>query len=137
MEMTAATEEAIVRWHDVVNAADLEAARRAVTDPIVVSGPKGSGPISPDEFANWITRSGIAVRPRSYHPISARVLVVEQDARWPKNIAWTRVATMFRVTDARVSAALRFANLRSALEFSYLYRELAATDADTTVLAAV
>jgi hypothetical protein len=130
MDTTAETEEAIVRWHEVVNAADLDAARRIVTDPIVVSGPKGAGPITPDGFADWITRSGIALRPRSYHPISTRVLVVEQDARWPKNKSWSRVATMFRVTDARVSAALRFAGLQSALEFAYLYRELAATDAD-------
>lgn len=137
MDTMAETEEAIVRWHEVVNAADLDAARRAVTDPIVVSGPKGAGPISPDGFADWITRSGIALRPRSYHPISARILVVEQDARWPKNTAWTRVATMFRVTDARVSAALRFADLHSALEFAYLYRELAATDADALMPAGV
>nr|WP_154921175.1 hypothetical protein [Microbacterium testaceum] len=137
MDPTAETEEVIVRWHEVVNAADLDAARRAVTDPIVVSGPKGAGPISPDEFADWITRSGIALRPRSYHPISSRVLVVEQDARWPKNKTWTRLATMFRVTDGRVSAALRFADLRAALEFAYLYRELAATDADALVLAGV
>ncbi|WP_252974040.1 hypothetical protein [Janibacter melonis] len=135
--MDATAEEAIVRWHEVVNAADLDAARRVVTDPIVVSGPKGAGPISPDGFADWITRSGIALRPRSYHPISTRVLVVEQDARWPKNTAWTRVATVFRVTDMRVSAALRFADLRTALEFAYLYRELAATERGALMSAGV
>lgn len=137
MDATAQTEEAIVRWHEAVNAADLDAARRAVTDPIVVSGPKGAGPISPDGFADWITRSGIAVRPRSYHLISTRLLVVEQDARWPTNTAWSRVATMFRVTDGRVSAALRFADLRAALDFAYLYRELAATDVDALMPAGV
>ncbi len=121
-------EEAIARWHEAVNAADLDAARRIVTDPIVVFGPKGAGPISADGFADWITRSGITVRPRSYHPISARVLVVEQDARWPDGASPTRVATMFRVTGSRVSAALRFAELHEALGFAYLYRELAATD---------
>jgi hypothetical protein len=126
----AATEAAIVTWHEVVNAADLEAARRVVTDPIVVSGPKGAGPISPDGFVDWIARSGIALRARSYHPISTRVFVVEQDALWPKDTAWTRVATMFRVTDTRVSAALRFADVHSALNFAYLYRELAATEAE-------
>jgi hypothetical protein len=137
MDTTAETEEAIVRWHEVVNAADLDAARRAVTDPIVVSGPKGAGPISPDGFADWIIRSGITLSPRSYHPISARVLVVEQDARWPQNTAWTRVATVFRVTDNRVSAALRFADLRAALDFAYLYSELAATDVDVLMPAGV
>lgn len=137
MDTTAETEEAVVRWHEVVNAADLDAARCVVTDPIVVAGPKGAGPISPDGFADWIIRSGIALRPRSYHPISTRVLVVEQDARWPKNTAWARAATMFRVTDTRVSAAIRFADLRSALDFAYLYRELAATEADALLLTRV
>ncbi len=64
-------------------------------------------------------------------------LVVEQDARWPKNTAWTRVATVFRVTDMRVSAALRFADLRTALEFAYLYRELAATERGALMSAGV
>jgi hypothetical protein len=129
MDTAADAEEAIARWHAAVNAADLDAAWHLVTDPIVVNGPKGAGPISPDAFADWIIQSGIALRPRSYHPISARVLVVEQDARWPKDTSWTRVATMFRVSEARVSAALRFGDLHAALEFAYLYRELAATEA--------
>lgn len=122
------TEEAVVRWHEVVNAADLTAAEQIVTDPFVVNGPKGAGPITPAEFADWITRSGIIVRPRSYHPISPAILVVQQDVRWPENTKWTRVATMFRVGGTRVSAALRFPSLHKALRFAYLYRELAATE---------
>lgn len=126
------TEEAVARWHAVVNAADLPGARAVVGDPIVVNGPKGAGPISPDEFCEWITRSGIRLRPRSYHPISAHVLVVEQDARWPQNTEWSRVATVFRAHGPRVSAALRFPTLHEALEFAYLYRELAATEPPAT-----
>ncbi len=123
-----ATERAVVRWHEVVNAADLAAAREAVGNPIVVKGPKGAGPISPDEFSAWIIRSGIQLLPRSYHPISQHLLVVEQGARWPKDTRWTRTATVFRVHAGRVTAALRYANLREALEFAYLYQELAATE---------
>jgi hypothetical protein len=122
------TELAVGRWHDAVNAGDLAAARRAVTDPIVVSGPQGAGPITGDGFADWITRSGVELRARSWHPISDRVLVVEQDARWPRDTGWTSVATVFRATGERVSAALRFPDLRAALDFARLYAELAATE---------
>ena len=38
------------------------------------------------------------------------------------------VATVFRATGDRVSAALRFPDLRAALDFAHLYAELAATD---------
>ncbi|MGW0434714.1 hypothetical protein ACWDV4_19535 [Micromonospora sp. NPDC003197] len=129
MGITTDTEAAIARWHEIVNTGDLTRVQEIVADPIVVNGPKGAGPINPDEFAKWIERSGITLRPTSFHPISDRVLVVEQDARWPEDTAPTRVATMFRTTDGVVSAALRFPALRPALEFAYLYRELAATEA--------
>ncbi|MEU6998742.1 hypothetical protein [Nonomuraea sp. NPDC046570] len=128
MHTSERTEAAIGRWHEAVNRADLDAARLAVADQIVVNGPKGAGAVTPDGFADWIIRSGIQMRPRSWHPISDRVLVVEQDARWPQNEAWSRVATAFRVTGDRVSAALRFPDLRAALEFAYIYTELAATE---------
>ena len=122
------TEAAITRWHDVVNGKDATGGRWAVADTIVVNGPKGAGPISAGDFADWIVRPGVEMRARSYHPITERVMVVEQDARWPQSPQWTRVATVFRATGDRVSAALRFPELRSALEFARLYTELAATE---------
>ncbi|MEV0394455.1 hypothetical protein [Polymorphospora rubra] len=122
------TKAAIDRWHEVVNTRDLTAVRRAAVDPIVVSGPKGAGRISSDEFADWIIRSGIEMRARSYHPVTDRLMVVEQDARWPRNTEWTRVATVFRTTGERVSAALRFPDLGAALDFAHTYAELAATE---------
>lgn len=129
MSTSTRTEAAIASWHDAVNSSDLARARAAVTDPIVVNGPKGAGPITPDGFVDWITRSGITLQPRSYHPISNRVLVVEQDATWPQDSTPKRVATVFRTTtEGKVSAALRFPTLHGALEFAHLYRELAATD---------
>lgn len=121
-------ELAVTRWHDAVNSADPAAARRAVTDPIVVSGPQGAAPITVDDFTDWITRSGVTLRARSWHPISARVLVVEQDARWPQSDDPTTVATVFRATGDRVSAALRFPDLPAALAFAQLYAALAATE---------
>ncbi|MFE3461472.1 hypothetical protein ACFXKD_28350 [Nocardiopsis aegyptia] len=55
-------------------------------------------------------------------------MVVEQDATWPESTSATKMATLFRVTGDRVSAALRFPDLRSALEQAQLYREMAATE---------
>ncbi len=121
-------ESAINEWHASVNAGDLERSAVAVGDPVVVLGPKGAGPISPAEFADWVERSGIRLVPRSWHPISARLMVVEEDATWPENQTPTRVATVFRVRDGKVTAALRLAELREALDLAYICRELAATE---------
>ncbi|MFE1664363.1 hypothetical protein [Microbacterium sp. P02] len=122
------SEVAIARWHDAVNRKDLAAALGTVTNPIVINGPKGAGPITDEGFVEWVTRSGITLHPRSFHPITQRVIVVEQDARWPEDSSSTRLATLFRASGGRVSAALRFPALRPALEFAYLYTELAATE---------
>lgn len=126
--MSAAAEAAINEWHEAVNSGDLERAAKAVSDPIVVLGPKGAGPITPELFAGWVARSGIRLVPRSWHPISERLMVVEEDATWPENQAPTRVATVFRVTGSKVSAALRLPDLRSALDLAYVCREMAATE---------
>lgn len=128
MSTPPSAEVAVASWHDAVNSADLDRARAVVTNPIVVNGPQGAGPVTPDGFADWISRSGIALQPRSYHPISDHLLVVEQDATWPQDRVPKRVATVFRATEDRVSAALRFDTLHEALQFAYLYRELAATE---------
>lgn len=121
-------EDAIVEWHGKVNAGDLQGAAAAVGDPIVVLGPKGAGPISPDQFADWVVRSGIRLVPRSWHPVSERLMVVEEDATWSGSEKPTRVATVFRVADAKVTAALRLPDLRSALELAYICREMAASE---------
>lgn len=121
-------ESAINRWHAAVDDGDPAVAEAAVSDPIVVLGPKGAGPISPVEFADWVTRSGIKLVPRSWHPVSDRLMVVEEDATWPEDKGSTRVATVFRITGDLVSAALRLPDLESALELAYICREMAATE---------
>jgi len=123
-----ALEEAISEWHASVNDGDLERSAKAVGDPIVVLGPKGAGPITPGQFAEWVERSGIRLVPRSWHPVSERLMVVEEDATWPEGEGPTRVATVFRVTGGKVSAALRLPDLKSALELARICREMAATE---------
>jgi ketosteroid isomerase-like protein len=122
--------KSVSRWHSAVNSADVAAAVDAVTDPIVVNGPRGAGPVTPAEFADWVIRSGISLRPLSSHPFGDRVMVVAQEARWPDDPSWTPVATVFRVSrdGSRVSAALRFPDLPAALSFASLYAALAATE---------
>jgi len=123
-----AVEAAIVEWHASVNEGDPERSARAVGDPVVVLGPKGAGPITPAQFAEWVARSGIRLVPRSWHPVSERLMVVEEDAAWPGSTAPARVATVFRVAGEKVTAALRLPDLRSALELAFICREMAASE---------
>jgi hypothetical protein len=129
MEVPRRARAAIDHWHRAVNGKDLTAARRAAADPIVVSGPRGTSRITGDQFTDWIVQSGIEMRALTYHPVSDRVVVVEQDVRWPSSTGWTGLATVFRTSGDRVSAALRFPNLDAALDFARTYVELAATEA--------
>jgi hypothetical protein len=126
--MESALEAAINEWHASVNDGALGRSARAVGDPVVVLGPKGAGPITPEQFAEWVERSGIKLIPRSWHPVSERLMVVEEDATWPESEAPTRVATVFRVAGEKVTAALRLPDVKSALELAYICREMAATE---------
>lgn len=127
-------EAAIGEWHAAVNDGDLPRSASAVGDPIVVLGPKGAGPITPAQFSQWVERSGIRLVPRSWHPISDSLMVVEEDASWPNNPAASptdraqRVATVFRVGGGNVTAALRLPDLRAALDLAYVCSEMAATE---------
>ncbi|MFI6525781.1 hypothetical protein [Streptomyces uncialis] len=119
---------AVDRWHAAVNAHVPARVEATVSDPVVVRGPRGAGPLSPAEFADWAARSGIELVPRSWHPVSDRLMVVEEDATWPGSKEPVRVATVFRSTGDRVSAALRLPDLGSALELASICRETAATE---------
>lgn len=118
----------INEWHASVNSGDLERSARAVGNPIVVLGPKSVGPITPEQFADWVHHSGIKLIPRSWHPISDRLMVVEEDASWPQSTAPTRVATLFRVAGDKVTASLRLPDLTSALKLAEILREMAASE---------
>lgn len=126
--MESKLEAAINEWHASVNDGDLERAAKAVGHPVVVLGPKGAGPLTPELFAEWVERSGIKLVPRSWHPVSERLMVVEEDATWPESKTPTRVATVFRVAGEKVTASLRLPDLKSALELACICREMAATE---------
>lgn len=126
--MEPSLEAAVNEWHASVNAGDLQRSARAVGDPVVVMGPKGAGPITPEQFAEWVARSGITLVPRSWHPVSEQLMVVEEDATWPDSEEVTRVATVFRVADGKVTAALRLPDLEGALELASKDPDMAATE---------
>jgi hypothetical protein len=121
-------EAAVTEWHASVNLGDPQRCARAVGDPVVVLGPRGAGSITPEQFAEWVARSGITLVPRSWHPVSERLVVVEQDATWPGSAEPARVATVFRISRGRVTAALRLPDLASALELAGICREMAASE---------
>lgn len=117
----------VLAWHEAVDAGDRDRAIDVVGDPVVVLGPRGAGPISPTDFADWIDRSGIRLEPRSWHAVSDELVVVEQDATWPTSPEPTRVATVFRVRNGHVTAALRLPTLQEALDLATILREMSAT----------
>lgn len=115
-------EELINAWHDAVNNRDLTAARATVTDPVEVSGPRGTHSITAEAFADWIITSGIRLRPLSAHTIDETTVVVEQEATWPDNADAqaaatppTRLATLFESRDGALSTIRRFDSLELAL----------------------
>lgn len=126
--MDSALQAAVEEWHASVNAGSPARAAGAVGGAVVVLGPKGAATITPEQFAEWVERSGITLVPRSWHPVGERLVVVEEDATWPESTAPARVATVFRVAGGKVTAVLRRPDLQSALEPAYVCREMAATE---------
>lgn len=55
-------------------------------------------------------------------------MVVGEDTTWPENQTPTCVATVFRVADGKVTAALRLPDLRAALDLAYICREMVAKE---------
>ncbi|ANY06850.1 nuclear transport factor 2 family protein [Pseudonocardia sp. HH130630-07] len=120
-------DDAVTAWHEAVNSHDPARAASAVGDAVVVFGPRGAGSIDPARFAEWVRRSWITLTPQARHPVGEDLTVVEQDARWPGDPATSRVATVFRVRDGKVTAALRLPDLDAALDLARVCHEMAAT----------
>jgi len=121
-EENAMLEELINAWHEAVNSRDLAAAQATVTDPVEVSGPRGTHSITARAFADWIITSGIRLRPLSTHPVDDVTMVIEQEATWPNDADGengatrpTLVATLFKAHDGALSTIRRFDSLHDAL----------------------
>jgi hypothetical protein len=55
-------------------------------------------------------------------------MVVEEDATWPQSKEPTRVATVFRASGGKITAALRLPDLKAALELAHICRDMTATE---------
>ncbi|WP_029433719.1 nuclear transport factor 2 family protein [Blastococcus sp. URHD0036] len=122
-------EDGVVRrWHAAVNAGNTAAAMRTVTDPVVVSGPRGAGRVPAEEFVAWIERSRISMDARRWHPVGARVTVVEQHATWPEDPEGAEIATCFVTAGERVCAALRYPSAQEALQVASALAEVLALE---------
>ena len=121
-EEDATLQSLVHAFHDAVNRRDLIAAQALVTDPVDVSGPRGTHSITAQAFADWIIASGIRLRPLAAHRVDALTMVVEQKATWPDTAdtgAGTTpgitVATLFRLSQGALGTIHRFESLRDAL----------------------
>ncbi|MGY1740962.1 MULTISPECIES: hypothetical protein [unclassified Blastococcus] len=126
---------AVRRWHAAVGSGDPGAAVTAVTDPVVVSGPRGAGRVAAAEFVGWIERSGVRLEPRAEHAVGERVAVVEQHATWPEDPGGADVATCFVTAGDRVCAALRYPSAEEALRVAGALAEVLALDPAVLVAA--
>ncbi|WP_158562765.1 nuclear transport factor 2 family protein [Marinitenerispora sediminis] len=108
-------------WHDAVNRGDAETAAGLCGPNVRVGGPRG-GSGGRDAVRAWVGQAGVHLVPlRTWSvPGTTTTVVVEQQASWPGRPEpgageARRAASVFRVTDAGISAILRFADLPGAL----------------------
>lgn len=121
----------IQRWHDAVNAGDVETALALLSTNVEIGGPRGSGR-GADRVRDWVGRAGIRLEPAQYYH-RGDATVVEQVARWNDTATGQpgepqTVYTAFQVRDGRISRILRFDSLDDALQAS----GLSADDRDAT-----
>jgi ketosteroid isomerase-like protein len=113
----------VVAWHDALSHGDIDHLVALSSDDVEVVGPRGSGRGS-DVLRDWAGRSGIRLEPRR---VFARdeIVVVAQRAEWRSPdtgdvIGSDDVATIFRVTDGRVTSIDRRSDLAEALHLAGL-----------------
>ena len=115
--------EIVQAWHAALNAGDIERLLALSSSDIEVGGPRGSGR-GGQLLREWFGRAGIHLEPlRTYS--RDNLVVVEQRATWAAAEAGAAsaprsVASVFVVTNGRVSSVMRYADLAAALEASGL-----------------
>jgi len=108
--------EVVSRWHDAVNAGDIEAVLALCTTDVTVGGPRGDG-AGHELMRAWLQRSGISLKPQEELVEHAGRVVVHEHAQWRTTAdapvqaptdapADTWVA--FEVRDGLISAVRRY-----------------------------
>lgn len=124
------------RWHDALNAGEIERFTDLHAQNVEFVGPRGSGR-GAGLVRDWAERSGIRLEPiRSYGPGADGALVVTQMARWrdPESGKFgdpIEAATTFQVVDGEVTRIARFDTLPEALRFAGLDPDTAASEMTT------
>jgi ketosteroid isomerase-like protein len=121
--VAAPAHEIVQAWHAALNAGDIERLLALSSSDIEVGGPRGSGR-GGQLLRDWFGRAGIHLEPLRTYSRGDRV-VVEQRATWAAADPGTAsapqgVASVFVVTDGRVSSVMRYADLAAALAASGL-----------------
>lgn len=108
-------------WHEVVNRGASGSAATVATHDVTVGGPRGAAE-GLGVLEGWIAGAGIHLVPVAWHEVSGRVVVVEEDATWPRRpgadpgAPAIRVATAYAVRDGKVAAILRHDSLEAAMD---------------------
>lgn len=115
METTELDIGTVLAWHDAINHRDAVAVRNVTTSDVRMTGPRAEGGESGQEILiDWMNRSGIRLVVRSHH-VSDGAVVVEEDARWEGDPQRHRIATVFRLSNGKISEISRYPSLDQAL----------------------
>lgn len=106
-------DDLLSEFHEAVNAADAGRLAGLATEDIEVGGPRGTGR-GIDLLRGWVDRAGIHLTPvRTFR--HGDTVVIAQRARWGADGRPYEIATLFRIRDERIAAAIRYDDLASAL----------------------
>jgi ketosteroid isomerase-like protein len=105
--------QVVLAWHEALNAGDLERLLTLSSEDVEVGGPRGSGH-GRHLLREWFGRAGITLIPKRWFERDALV-VVEQGATWSAGGDEQTVASLFEVTDSRVSRVVRYEDASAAL----------------------
>ncbi len=99
---------ALQRWHEAVNAGDVEAAAMLCTDDVAVRGPRGVGH-GRQLVRDWLSRSGIRLTPLDPLVLSDGRVVVRERAQWTTAVSEpVETWCVYEVRDGLVSAIARY-----------------------------
>lgn len=106
--------QTLKRWHDAVNAGDIEGAVSCCAEDVAVQGPRGVGH-GHDLMRGWLTRSGIRLEPQDEPVERDGRFVVREVARWTTANAPDGAPTeptetwcVFTVAEGKLSSVARF-----------------------------
>lgn len=106
--------DVLLKWHDAVNAGDIEGAVTCCDENVAVAGPRGVGH-GHDLVRGWLSRSGIRLEPQADLVEQDGRFVVHELAHWTTADAPdgapsepTETWCVFTVADSKVTSIARY-----------------------------